>query len=279
VSNLQPRMCGVFWPQWRIAGLAIAAGVVALGSPAGRAAPSTNTVIANIDLSKPFGARSAWRLIATQGPEVVDPMFGDGAVPGSVVLCLKKTSAGPCDTGIGAMPAAGAASGWDAHDLQVSTVVYPRGPSAPPLLLVRTASLHSGDGDQAVFTQLLAYRRNADRFAQVYGRLTGRNNNQEVRFIHSGPLMGSVVSAEPTDDKPYGFWVSVSKLTPGYTYVEVLRYRSATRYGDGNALAVIDSEMANIESRLGLWRPGAPLPLPAAPCPKPRLAGMELWCN
>jgi len=41
----------------------------------------------------------------------------------------------------------------------------------------------------------------------------------------------------------------------------------------------LDSEMANIESRLGLWRPGAPLPLPAAPCPKPRLAGMELWCN
>ena len=172
-----------------------------------------------------------------------------------------------------------AAGGWDAHYLQMSEVVYPRGRSSPPLFIVRTASLHSADGDQGVFTQLFAYRRATDRFAQVYGRLTGHNNNQEVRFVESGPLEGSVISAEPTDNSPYGFWVSVSRLTSGYTYVRILRYRSATRYADGNLLAVIDSEMPNIENRLGLWRPGSPLPLPAGPCPKPRLTGMELWCK
>jgi hypothetical protein len=266
--------------RWRIANRAIAAALVALGLPAARAAPPTDTVIANIDLSKPFGSRSAWRLIATQGPQVVDPTFGEGIVPGSVVLCLEKSGAGPCDRALGAMPQTPAdASGWDAHYLDVSKAVYPRGPSAPPLLLLRTASLHSADGDQAVFTQLLAYRRATDRFARVYSRLTERNNDQEVRFIESGPLEGRVISAEPTDNSPYGFWVSVSKLTSGYTYVQILRYRSATRYSDGNPLAVIDSEMPNIESRLGLWRPGSPLPLPAGPCPRSRLRGMELWCN
>jgi hypothetical protein len=279
LSNNRPLAAHALRIWSRIAGAAIAASLVAVGWTALQAAP-TDAVIANIDLSKPFHARSAWRLVATQGPQTPDPMFGEGTVPGSVVLCLEE-GAGPCDPSVGAMPrtAGAAASGRDAHYLDVSQVVYPRGPAAAPLLLIRTASLHSGDGDQAVFTQLLAYRPTADRFVQVYGHVTGRNNNQEARFVGSGPLRGDVISAEPTDDKPYAFWVSVSELTPAYTYVQVLRYRSATRYGDGNPLAVIDSEMANIEGRLRLWRPGAPLPLPAGSCPKPRLTKMELWCN
>ncbi|HXQ10411.1 MAG TPA: hypothetical protein VN805_05355 [Caulobacteraceae bacterium] len=186
LSNNKPATSGIV-RRWPIAGSAIAAAIVALASPAVRAAPSADTVIANIDLAKPFAARSEWRLIATQGPQVTDPIFGEGTVPGSVVLCLEKSSAGPCDPGIAAMPQtpAGVTSGWDAHYLDVSKVVYPRGPSAPPLLMLRTASLHSGDGDQAVFTQLFAYRRASDRFAQIYGHLTGRNNNQEVRFIEA----------------------------------------------------------------------------------------------
>jgi len=279
LSNNKPAASGAV-RRWRVADLLIVSILVALGSPATRAASPTDTVIANIDLSKPFGSRSPWRLIASQGPQVVDPVFGEGTVPGSVVLCLEKSSAGPCDPGLAAMQRTPAdAGGWDAHNLEASKVVYPRGPSAPPLLLVRTASLRGANGDQAVFTQLLAYRRASDRFAQIYGHLTGRNNNQEVRFIESGPLEGGVISVEPTDNSPFGFWVSVSKLTSAYTYVQVLRYRSATRYGDGNPLAVIDSEMPNIESRLSLQRRGAPLPLPAAPCPRPRLTGMELWCN
>ncbi|MGH9711589.1 MAG: hypothetical protein ACRD37_13690, partial [Candidatus Acidiferrales bacterium] len=63
------------------------------------------------------------------------------------------------------------------------------------------------------------------------------------------------------------------------TYKTVLRYRSATHYGDNNPLAVIDSEMPNIEWRLGYWKPGMALPLPSGACPKPHLIHMELWCN
>jgi hypothetical protein len=58
-----------------------------------------------------------------------------------------------------------------------------------------------------------------------------------------------------------------------------LRYRSATHYGDNNSLAVIDSEMPNIERHLGYWKSGMALPLPSGACPRPRLIRMELWCN
>lgn len=146
-------------------------------------------------------------------------------------------------------------------------------------MLLRTTNLPSGDGNQAVFTQLLAYRRQSDRFERVYAYQVGKNNNQEVRFIASGPLAGDVISAEPTSDAPFGFWIAVSRLGADQTYHQTLRYRSATHYGDGNRLAVINSETPNVEARLGVWRPGAPLPLPAGPCPKPRLAQMELWCD
>lgn len=59
----------------------------------------------------------------------------------------------------------------------------------------------------------------------------------------------------------------------------VLRYRSATGYQDGNPLGVIDSDLPNIQRRLGLWRAGQPLPVPAQGCATPRLVTMELWCG
>jgi len=77
---------------------------------------------------------------------------------------------------------------WEPHYLNQARIVYPSGRTGRPLLLLQTASIHSGDGDQAVFTQLLAYDRSRDRFEQVYGHQTGHNNNQDVRFIASGPL-------------------------------------------------------------------------------------------
>ncbi len=44
----------------------------------------------------------------------------------------------------------------------------------------------------------------------------------------------------------------------------VLRYSGNTRYGkDGNPLAVIDSEMPETLRRLGLWKTGDALPVPA----------------
>jgi hypothetical protein len=148
--------------------------------------------------------------------------------------------------------------------------------------MIVTASLHAGDGGQIVATQLFRYNKARDTFERVYAHWTGSNNNQEVRFMAGGPLEGAVISAEPTGDAPYGYWMEVSRLQPHGVYRRVLRYRSATRYNDGNTLAVIDSEMPNIERRLGLLTPGSALPLPhgaARPCLRPHLVKTELWCG
>ena len=207
-------------------------------------------------------------------------MPGD-KVPAAIELCLRAAAGGPCDAQLQqklrTLPDDDLFA--EPHSLNAMRIVRPRGPSSRPLLLVETASLHSGNGDQLVLLQALAYDPAADRFRRVYRRLTGRNNNQEVRYIGSGPLAGDIISAEPTEDAPFAFWITVNALSPAYAYAEALRYRSATRYADGNPLAVIDSEMPAIQQRLGLWRPGAPLPLPTSKCKKPHLVRMELWCD
>ena len=136
------------------------------------------------------------------------------------------------------------------HELRRAAIVHP--PGHAPLLLVQLASLHSVNGNQRIATQLFAYDRSADRFRLAYQRRVGRNNNEEVRYIEQGPLAAAVIAAEPTQDAPFGFWITVDRLGAGQRYHPVLRYRSATRYGDGNPLAVIDSEMPNIQQRLAL---------------------------
>jgi hypothetical protein len=93
-----------------------------------------------------------------------------------------------------------------------------------------------------------------------------------------------VITAEPQDHLPYGYWIVVESLTRAGAYRQVLRYRSATLYNDSNPLAVIDSEMPNIERRLGLWKPGQPIPRPSLGgnrklCLKPTLRHTELWCG
>jgi len=245
-----------------------------------------------IDMSKTFGTALPWRFVATQegavfvpvDPDLIGLISGDykgGYVPGLIHLCLQPGPAAPCDPVV-AMPEAPApvpADAWAPHYLKHAEVVFARRGNKDPRFLLQVASQHSDDGNQAVFTQLLAYNRSEERFEQVYAHTTGRNNNEEDRFVTSGPLQGSVISVEPTSDAPFGYWVTVSKPGSDFTYEQVLRYRSATRYLDGNPLAVIDSEMPNIERRLGLWRPGMTLPLPAGPCPNPRLVHQTLWCT
>jgi hypothetical protein len=260
----------------RLCALALLAAVAVSGPALGEPAPAASTQIARIELAKAFHARSDWRLVATQGPPTED--YGGNPAPGAVQLCLAK-GASPCAADVTPPQSTSAGPGWEPHYLSLARPVYPKGVSAPPLLMIVTASLHAGDGGQSVVTQLFRYEPAADRFERAFFRTVGTNNNEEVRFVASGPLAGSVISAEPTENAPYGYWIEVNALTPAYAYKQVMRYRSATRYGDGNPLAVIDSEMPNIEAHLGRWKPGAPLPLPAGACPKPRLVHMELWCS
>jgi hypothetical protein len=173
---------------------------------------------------------------------------------------------------------------WEPRYPRSAKLVYPRGPKAAPLLLIVTGSLNAGDGDQIVATQLVRYDRARDAFQRVYAKSTGQNNNEEIRFVTDGPLMGSVISAGPQAHLPYGYWIVVSRASATGVYRAVLRYRSATLYSDGNPLAVIDSEMPDIEERLGLWKPGAPLPAPrfasgGKPGRGPVLRHGELWCG
>lgn len=251
----------------------------ALSLLAGGATAPEGKLLSSIDLSKPMGARSPWRFIATQGPDAPDLLGEPG--PGVVKLCLSR------DRGLSCLPMlsdmlyvrSDPDSFSEVHFLRDARIVHPsRGPG---LLLVQTASQYAANGDQRVGTQLLAYDPVKDGFRLIYSKRVGRNNNQEIRFVADGALQGAMVSAEPTDDKPFGYWITVSRPDGplAQRYRQVLRYRSATHYGDGNPLAVIDSEMPNIQRQLGLWRPGMKLPLPARGCARPRLVETVLWCS
>jgi hypothetical protein len=234
--------------------------------------------VASIDLSQQAGTRGPWRFTASQAPDMPDPIGMEDKVPGAIRLCLSANGQRTCQGDLLRLlhipPSDDDFS--EPHFLNDARVVHPR--DGESLLLVMASSLHSVNGDQRVALALLAYDRAQDTFALAYRKTTGRNNNQEIRYIDSGPLRGAVISAEPTENAPFGFWITVDRLSADRRYTQALRYRSATHYGDGNPLAVIDSEMPTIEQRLGLWHPGMRLPLPAGKCANPRLIHQELWC-
>ena len=210
--------------------------LIAASSPAAPPLPDT------IDLTRPFATRTPWRLAATQGPAIPDPILGEGTVPGAVRLCLGHPG-GACQPDVPRLltPPGGADPYAEAHDLLAARIVHPR--DHTPLLLLRVGSLHGANGDQRIATALFAYDRAADRFTHR----TGRNNNQEVRYIDAGPLAGDVIVAEPTRTAPFAYWISVSAPgTRAHPYRQLLRYRSSVRYGDGDPRPVIDAEMPAI---------------------------------
>lgn len=252
------------------------AAIAALSPPIATSAQDSPPT--SIDLSGPFATRGHWRFTATQGAPVPDPTgFEENLVPGPIHLCLSA------DLGKTCSPDVQHALGTDPDDLfsephylETARVVHPDGKRA--LLLLQVASVHSTNGDQVKATLALSYHRRDDRFGFAFLKRTRRNNNQEIRYVEAGPLRGAIITAEPTSDAPYAYWITVDRPGPTLSYRQVLRYRSATHYGDGNPLAVIDSEMPAIQRRLGLWLPGMPLPLPPGPCARPHLVGQELWC-
>src|SRR5580698_1197536 len=167
-----------------------------------------------IDLTKPFQTRSAWRFVVTEGPRVKD--YGNVDAPGALTFCLYKGPSGPCVSEPVTPPLRITTPddpiAWEPHYLISAKAVYPRGPKAAPLLLIVTGSLLSGDSDQIVFTQLVTYDAAQDAFRRVYVKSTGHNNNQKIRFVTDGPLRGSVITAEPQEHLPYGYWIVVNKL-------------------------------------------------------------------
>lgn len=245
---------------------------------AGAAPASETSIISSNDLSRPFGTRLPWRFTASQRPGVPNPISEADKIPGAIQLCVSVDGGRTCEPNLQQLltPSTGNHLFSEPHFLNDVRIVRPRADEA--LLLIQVASLHSGDGDQRVTTAVLAYDPVRDGFVPVFEKQTRRNNDQEVRYVVDGPLKGAIISAEPTNDAPFGFWITVNRLGTADGYKQILHYRSATRYGDGNPLAVIDSEMSNIEQHLGLWNLGSKLPLPNGQCRKPRLVHQELWC-
>ncbi len=254
----------------RAMGIGLAMMSLAAAAPPGTPQP-------RLDLSAPFGLPRGWQLVTRQGPEEEDP--GGNRAPGALHLCITRDGGRTCRPALDTMLVTGDGKNvFDTvHYLEFARVIRP----APdrPLLWVQVASLHAGNGDQIVGRMALAYDRAGQRFVPVYAKRTGRNNNQDVRFIEKGALRGAIISAEPTTDAPFAFWITVNRIGRDGRYAPILRYRSATRYGDGNPLAVIDSDMPETLRRLNLWRPADPLPLPDGPCPQPRLIARVLWCT
>jgi hypothetical protein len=115
-------------------------------------------VISNIDLSKPFATREAWRFIATQGPPV-EGVSGDEE-PGQIQLCLRVAPSSPCGPELNAADVP--------HYLNAVKIVYPRGRTGQPLLFIQTAGLHGGNGSQIVSTQMLAYESSQNHFVRIY---------------------------------------------------------------------------------------------------------------
>lgn len=245
------------------------------------AAPATSptNVIAQIYLSKPFHLARGASLTATQGPQIDDPIYDGETAPGRISLCVSASRSAACTPLIDHVLNVAGDRFSGIHYLEIHEIVHPRGSGAPPLIHLQVASLHAVNGSQGHAAVILAYRPAQRHFERIFEHVVGGNMNQEIRYIASGPLRGDMISAEPTASPPFGYWITVDRLTHGYRYREALRYRSATRYNDGNSLAVIDSEMPNILRRLKLWHPGQPLPLPKSACAKPRLVKSELWCS
>jgi hypothetical protein len=245
------------------------------------------SVVFHIDLTNPFETRTPWTFVAVQGPVEQNPFdAGKYTSPGQITLCLVHDRVPDC-TGPEFSPMeANTTLTWakdpDYYHELAAGVVFAGSAAKRPLLLLAAHSLPSGDGDKEASTFILAYDKGADRFVGLFAYATDTNMNAAARLIESGPLRGDVIADEPTSDAPFTYFVAVYRSLHGNSYRRLLKYRGKTGYGDGNPLAVIDSEMPEILRRLHLWKMGDPLPVPPvmpAGCHHLGLRRGVEWCN
>jgi hypothetical protein len=260
-----------------ISGTEVDQSVVAVLTHQGAAQPK---VISHIDLMRPFGTVTQWTFVAVQ----------EGGPPptrieeqGPILVCLVKSATPDC-AGRFYQHVSSSDQPWfdTPYHLLASSVVYASGDKSNPLLLVKVCTAENFNGDCGMATALYRYDRRADHFIRVFLNVTGRNNNQATRFVECGPLEGDVIVDYPTEDAPYTYWVEVYRAGESGQYVRILRYRGRTGYGDGNPLAVADSEMPEILRHLGLWQSGDALPIPAhlpQKCSDLFMRNGEEWCK
>ena len=225
-------------------------------------------VITHLDLTQVFHTKSRWSLVAAKQPDEESSVEdGLGERIGAVYFCFVENGQPDCseemflakyrEQKISFRPGE-----EPFYEVFASDVVFSGRDKTLPLLRIKGCTNHGANGSCGVSTFLFDYDRKADRFRVVFSNMTGRNNNQETRFIANGPLLGAVIVADPADDPPFTYFVEVHKRSSDGAYSRVLRYRGHTGYGDGNSLAVIDSEMPETLRQLGLWKAGDALPVP-----------------
>jgi len=217
-------------------------------------------VISRFDLTKEFGTASTWTLAVVRDNVPEDPDWEDH---GPIYVCFLKERSPACLDGAGSPAPTDVNPDRIPFDLLDVRIVQASSDGQNPRLLVKTCTEPSGDGDCRIDTTLYAYDKATDRFDSVFHNATAHNQNQLTRFIENGPIRGDVIATYPTTDAPYTYWVEVYRQRGGREYAQILRYRGKTEYGDGNPLAVVDSEMPETLRRLDLWKDGEPLPVPA----------------
>lgn len=229
-------------------------------------------IVDDVDLTRPFATRTQWTFVVASLPGSQVNAVGDTITTESVAVCFVDRLTPHCDQ----------YSLSDAASLTSADVVFSDPGHTDPLLLVRARSIGGADGNHSIDTQVYMFDRPSKQFRLVFSNQTGSNNNQRTRFVQDGPpLRGDIIVDEPTQSAPFGYWISVYAWNREKPYSDLaLRYRSETRYGDGNPLPVIDSEMRNILKRLGKWKVGDPLPIPPQSTCVPYLrGGGEEWCR
>ena len=237
-------------------------------------------VLSHIDLTTPFATRSQWAFVVAQDQTPPPEILPSGDVGhGPLAICFVKSLVPQCTEtqhGKGNML-------WyiEAYRLMEDKLVYAGSGDTKPLIWLKTCSTGSGDGDCDVRATVFGYDAKQDRFVSKFSyNAGGGNNNNNARFIEDGPLRGDIVADYPTENAPYSYMIEIYKPDKAGNYVQILKYRGHTGYGDGNPLPVAYSEMPEILLRLGLWHHGEPLPIPPnTNCPHPTLLHAEEWCQ
>jgi len=236
-------------------------------------------VVSHIDLTGPFGTATQWTFVAIQDDGHPIDDFEDH---GPIFLCLVKAASPDCIQHFYEQVSSDMPELDTPYHLFAGNIVYANQNKSNPLLLVKVCGAQGPNGNCGIATALYRYDKGTDRFIRVFLNLTGRNNNQDTRFVESGPLQGDVIVDNPTENAPYTYWIEVFRAGDSGQYGQILRYRGHTGYSDGNQLAVADSEMPEILHRLGLWKPGDPLPAPAhlpQGCRHLFMRNGEEWCK
>lgn len=245
-------------------------------------------VVAHLDLTQPFQTKSRWSFVAAKQPDEESSVEdGAGGRIGAVSFCFVENGEPDCSQEMFLAKYREEKISFRSgegpfYELFAADVVFSGKGRTLPLLRVQSCTTHGFNGDCGVSTFLFAYDPKADRFRVVFFNILGRNNNQETRFIENGPLLGSVVVAYPGDYPLFTYFEEIYRRVSDGEYSRVLRYRGNTRYGDGNPLAVIDSEMPEMLRRLGLWKTGDALPVPPSPpkgCTQFVMRKGVEWCD